>query len=252
MSNLSILIVVHNEERQLKDCLETISFADELIIILDKCTDNSEKIARKFSNKIFSGSWNIEGDRRNFGISKCKSNWIFEIDADERVPKKLKSEILKIVKKSKSDWHMIGVNNYLGDKLIKFGWGAYIGKSAYAGLFRKKKKVWDRQRVHPKIKMLGNKGSRLKNKIDHYYCKSIFDLFNKLDSYSEARAKDLESNKNKETLLINIRRIFSRFWKAYFLRKGYKEKKLGFIIALVASLFPLISYLKFKIQKKNE
>ena len=146
---------------------------------------------------------------------------------------------------------MIGVNNYLGDKLIKFGWGAYIGKSAYAGLFRKKK-VWDRQRVHPKIKMLGNKGSRLKNKIDHYYCKSIFDLFNKLDSYSEARAKDLESNKNKETLLINIRRIFSRFWKAYFLRKGYKEKKLGFIIALVASLFPLISYLKFKIQKKND
>ena len=140
MSNLSILIVVHNEERQLKDCLETISFADELIIILDKCTDNSEKIARKFSNKIFSGSWNIEGDRRNFGISKCKSNWIFEIDADERVPKELKSEILEIVKKSKSDWHMIGVNNYLGDKLIKFGWGAYIGKSSYAGLFRKKKK----------------------------------------------------------------------------------------------------------------
>ena len=116
----------------------------------------------------------------------------------------------------------------------------------------KKKKVWDRQRVHPKIKMLGNKGSRLKNKIDHYYCKSIFDLFNKLDSYSEARAKDLESNKNKETLLINIRRIFSRFWKSYCLRKGYKEKKLGFIIALVASLFHLISYLKFKIQKKND
>ena len=141
MSNLSILIVVHNEERQLKDCLETISFADELIIILDKCTDNSEKIARKFSNKIFSGSWNIEGDRRNFGISKCKSNWIFEIDADERVPKELKSEILEIVKKSKSDWHMIGVNNYLGDKLIKFGWGAYIGKSSYAGLFRKKKSL---------------------------------------------------------------------------------------------------------------
>ena len=82
----------------------------------------------------------------------------------KRVPKELKSEILEIVKKSKSDWHMIGVNNYLGDKLIKFGWGAYIGKSSYAGLFRKKK-VWDRQRVHPKIKMLGNKGSRLKIKL---------------------------------------------------------------------------------------
>ena len=141
MPNLSILIVVHNEEKQLKDCLETLKFGDELIIILDKCTDNSERIARQFTNKVFSGSWNIEGDRRNFGISKCKCNWILEIDADERIPTKLKNEILKNVKKSKYDWHVIGVNNYLGDKLIKFGWGAYIGKSGYTGLFRRKKKT---------------------------------------------------------------------------------------------------------------
>ena len=201
MPNLSILIVVHNEEKQLKDCLETLKFGDELIIILDKCTDNSERIARQFTNKVFSGSWNIEGDRRNFGISKCKCNWILEIDADERIPTKLKNEILKNVKKSKYDWHVIGVNNYLGDKLIKFGWGAYIGKSGYTGLFRRKKKIWGRQRVHPKISMLGNKGPRLKNKIDHYYCKSIFDLFNKLDSYSEARAKDLRSNKKKRNFI---------------------------------------------------
>ena len=92
--------------------------------------------------------------------------------------------------------------------------------------FLEKKKVWDRQRVHPKIKMLGNKGSRLKNKIDHYYCKSIFDLFNKLDSYSEARAKDLESNKNKETLLINIRRIFQGFGNHIVSEKVIKKKSL--------------------------
>ena len=79
MNTLSILLVVHNEESQLEDCLKTVSFADEIVVILDKCTDNSEKIVKKFKSKIFKGSWDIEGDRRNFGISKCSSDRCFTI-----------------------------------------------------------------------------------------------------------------------------------------------------------------------------
>ena len=86
---LSVLLVVSNEEKQILHCLKTIQFADEIVIILDKCTDNSESIAKKFTSKIFRGSWDIEGDRRNFGIEKCKSNWIIEIDADEHISKSL-------------------------------------------------------------------------------------------------------------------------------------------------------------------
>ena len=62
MTSLSVLIVVNNEEKQLRECLRTISFADEIVIILDKCTDRSKSIAKKFTKKIFSGAWDIEGD----------------------------------------------------------------------------------------------------------------------------------------------------------------------------------------------
>ena len=251
MSSLTILVIVHNEEKQLADCLATAGFANEIVVVLDKCTDNSKQIAKKYTKRIFSGSWEIEGDRRNFGIKKCKSEWILEIDADERLPVDLCKEILNCIKTSNDDWHLINVNNFLGKKNIKYGWGAYIGKSSYAGLFKKEKKVWGMQRVHPKVSMFGKKGKTLKNKIDHYYCKSVSDLFKKLDSYSTARAKDLKDFPNNETLTKNLRRIFSRFWKSYFLRKGFKEKKIGFIIAIIASLFPLISYLKYKIDFKK-
>ena len=71
-----------------------------MVVILDKCTDKSKKISKKFTKKIFSGSWEIEGDRRNFGINKCKCDWILEIDSDERVPKKLAKEILEVTKTS--------------------------------------------------------------------------------------------------------------------------------------------------------
>ena len=200
MTSLSVLIVVHNEEQQLERCLKNISFGDELVVILDKCTDKSKQIAKKFTKKIFSGSWEIEGDRRNFGIKKCNCDWILEIDADERIPKT---------------------------------------------------KTWGNQRVHPKIFLKGKQGKTLKNSIDHFYCKSISDLINKLNSYSSARAKDLKEKPDKENLLMNIRRIFSRFWKVYFLRKGYKEKNIGIAIAIVACLFPLISYLKYKFELKK-
>ena len=251
MNSLSILLVIHNEESQLEDCLKTVSFADEIVVILDKCTDNSEKIVKRFNSKIFKGSWDIEGDRRNFGISKCTSEWILEIDADERVTKSLKKEILETVRTSRFDWHLINVNNFIGKRLVRYGWGAYIGKSSYPGLFRQNIKIWGKQRVHPKLSLSGEKGYTLNNNIDHFYCESVFDLINKLDSYSSSRASDLNEQKKKENLITNIKRIFSRFWKAYILRKGYREKQLGFMIAIIASLFPLISYLKYRIEKND-
>lgn len=252
MINLSVLIIVHNEEKQLKACLETVKFADEIVVILDKCSDKSKLIAKKYTDKIYEGSWDIEGKRRNYGIKKCNGKWIFEIDADERVPKDLKKEILNVVKKSKNDWHLVDVKNFFGEKIIRFGWGCYIGKSSYVGLFRKKSKIWGMQRVHPKIFLKGKRGKKLEKKLIHFYCKSIYDLFEKLNSYSTARAKDLQDNVNDESFIRNFRRIFSRFWKCYILRKGYKEKEIGLAIAISAGLYPILSYLKYKTETKND
>ncbi|MAW97353.1 MAG: glycosyl transferase [Alphaproteobacteria bacterium] len=252
MINLSVLIIVHNEEKQLKACLETVKFADEIVVILDKCTDKSKLIAKKYTDKIYEGSWDIEGKRRNYGIKKCNGKWIFEIDADERVPKDLKKEIINVVKKSKNDWHLVDVKNFFGEKIIRFGWGCYIGKSSYVGLFRKKSKIWGMQRVHPKIFLKGKRGKKLEKKLIHFYCKSIYDLFEKLNSYSTARAKDLQDNVNDESFIRNFRRIFSRFWKCYILRKGYKEKEIGLAIAISAGLYPILSYLKYKTETEND
>ncbi|MFL2661469.1 MAG: glycosyltransferase family 2 protein [Alphaproteobacteria bacterium] len=251
MSDLSVLIIIKDEEKQIERCLQSVSFADEIVVILDKCKDGSKKIVKKFTKNHFSGNWKLEGERRNYGIKKCTKKWILEVDADERVPDELKTEIINIINSSKSDWHKIRVNNFLGKDIINFGWGAYFGKSAYAGLFKKGMKIWGNERVHPKIVLLGSEGNTLRNRLNHFYCKNIEDLFIKLDSYSSARALDLYNSDHKETLVKNVKRIFSRFWKCFFLRKGYREKDVGFVIALVASIYPLISYLKY-VSLKND
>ncbi len=241
---LSAVISVHNEEKQLADCLKTLSFADEIVVLLDKCTDTSGDIARTFTDRVIEGAWAKEGERRNTAIAVCKGEWVFEIDADERVPEELAQEILKTVATTPHDWHEILVDNYVGARLVRWGWGASFGKAAYPGLFKKGVKVWGDQRVHPQLTWSGTKGPMLKNRLIHYVDRNISDMLKRLDNYSTARAKDIREQGAKDTTANNIRRLFSRFFKCYVARKGYREGGYGLIIALCAGLFPLISHLK--------
>ena len=252
-NSISALIMVHNEEAILESCLEKLIFCNEIVVILDKSTDNSKKIAKIFTKNIFEGTWEYEGDRRNFGIEKCTSDWILEVDSDEHISKNLANEIRKnISKKNEFNNYHIKINNYIGTKLVKYGWGGTFGRGGVTCLFKKGTKVWGKQRVHPEINFLGKFGPNLINPIDHYFVENISDLFSKFDKWTYLKSLDLIENKlNNEKLLKNIRRIFSRFLKNYYKRKGYKEGKLGFLIALFAGLFPIFSYLRAEITKKN-
>jgi glycosyltransferase involved in cell wall biosynthesis len=78
------LVVAHDEERQLADCLACLGFADETVVVLDRCGDRSREIALRFAGRLVEGAWQREGPRRHAGIEACRGEWILEIDADER------------------------------------------------------------------------------------------------------------------------------------------------------------------------
>lgn len=245
---VSALVVVHNEEAQLAACLETLGFADEIVVVLDRCTDASRAVATRFAARLVEGDWPLEGDRRNTGIDACTGPWIFEVDADERVPPPLADEVRATVAISTADWHDVPVANHVGSRLIRHGWGASFGRGAHAALFRKGAKRWGRQRVHPKLSFTGSKGERLRTPIAHYVERDISGLIRKLDGYSTAHAGDLRESGDIGSFGHNVRRIFSRFWKCYVGRRGYREGAWGFLIALLAGLYPILSYLKARLE----
>lgn len=247
---LSAVISVHNEEGQLADCLSRLDFADEIVVALDKCTDRSKEIALTFTDRIIEGAWTLEGDRRNAAIETARGAWILEVDADERVSEALAQEIRTVVSSSAHDWHEILVDNYIGGRLVRHGWGASFGKAAYPGLFRKGAKVWGRNRVHPPLTFTGRKGPTLENRLAHYVDRNISDMIRRLDSYSTARAQDLRDSGEIGSFANNLRRIVSRFFKCYVSRKGYREGGYGFLIALFAGLYPVLSYLKAKLENE--
>lgn len=249
---LTALVVAHNEERQLADCLAALAFADEIVVVLDRCDDRSREIAARFTDRLIEGAWEREGPRRHAGIDACPGEWILEIDADERVPAPLAEEVRRVIADSAAAWHLVPVDNYVGARLVRWGWGGSFGRSAHAALFRKGAKIWGGQRVHPSVSLSGPQGATLAERIVHYVDRDISDLLRRLDRYTSAHAQDLRDSGDIGSYGRNLRRIPSRFWKCYVGRKGYREGPWGFLIALCAALYPILSYLKARLDLDEE
>ncbi len=246
---LSALVVAHNEEARLADCLDKLAFADEIVTVLDRCTDGSREIALAHKARLVEGAWELEGPRRNAGIDACTGDWVLEVDADEHVTPALAAEIRRTIETSAYAFHLIPVDNWVGDRLVRYGWGASFGKGAYAGLFRKGAKRWGGDRVHPKLALTGARGPMLEARLQHFLDRDLSDMIRRFDRYTSARAKDLRESGNIGSGTANLRRIFSRFWKCYVARGGWREGGHGFLIAILAGLYPFVSYLKAKYDK---
>jgi glycosyltransferase involved in cell wall biosynthesis len=247
---LSVLIVARNEEEQLPACLDTLTFADETVVVLDRSTDGSKAIAEAAGAKIVEGTWEIEGDRRNSGIAACSGDWILEIDADERVTAELAREIREILPDAAPGYFGIRFNNYVGSRLVAHGWGAYNGVNQKNSLFSRGAKTWGRQRVHPAIEMTGQAGL-LDGRIDHYVYENVADMFDRLNRYASLAAIQAREGGEAPRLRSSLRRIFSRGFKSYVSRKGYREGAHGIALALFSALYPIMTYINYTVAEEG-
>ena len=134
---------------------------------------------------------------------------------------------------------------------MRHGWGAAWGVGATVRLFSRGAKHWGSKRIHPKVTLTGAR-RWLTTPMVHFVDRDISDMLRRLDRYTTARARDLADRGTGGSLPDMTRKIFSRFYKCYIARKGYREGGYGFVIALCASLYPLLSYLKAELEEKSE
>lgn len=242
---ISALVCAHNEEKRLAACLQRLRFADEIVVVLDRCTDGSAEIAKRFADRIVTGAFPLEGPRRAAGVEACTGQWIFEVDADEIVGEALAAEIRATAESAIVASHfLIPVDNYVGSRLIRHGWGGSFGTSAVTRLYRRGCKQWKSQRVHPGTILEGVAGGRLHNALVHYVDDDVSDMMRRLDRYTELRALDLVDENKVCSLSSAAFRGVRRFWKCYVRRKGYREGRWGVLIAVMAGLFAYLSVLR--------
>ncbi len=249
---LSVLIVARNEEQRLPSCLDSAAFADEVVVVLDRSTDASARIAQERGAKVVEGAWPNEGERRNSAIAQCSGDWILELDADEHISPALRDELARTLPQAAPGYFVVPFHNHFCGKFVRHGWGAYNGVPAKSCLFARGMKHWGNGAVHPPIRLSGPRRD-MQGHIDHYVDDSLFTMMERLNWYSTGAAADCLARAKIPSRLTTARRIPSRFFRVYIRRQGWREGWRGLAIAMFSGLYPLLTHLKIlEIQSREE
>ncbi len=233
---LTAVILTKNEEKMIADCIESLLFCDQILVIDDESTDRTVSIIKKMSNpKVHVRVRPLENDfakQRNFGLSEASGEWILFIDADERVTLELQKEIQQVISQDDDiSGYFLKRRDHLFGKKMLFG---ETGKIQLLRLVKKGKGEW-KGRVHEEFYTKG-KTSVLQNELLHYPHQNISDFLSKVNYYSTLRAEELFEKKVRSNILFIIGYPKLKFIKNYLFLSGYKDGTLGFIHAVIMSL----------------
>lgn len=244
MIDLSVVVLTKNEERNIRDCLESVSgFADEIVVVDDESTDKTVQIARLYTDKIIIRKMDIEGRHRNWAYAQAKNIWVLSLDADERISEELKKEIRDVLSQPQQyNGFTIPRRNFIGNYWVRYG-GWY--PSPQLKLFRKDKFRYEEVGVHPRA-FMDDPCGHLKSDIIHYSYRNIEDFLNKLNNQTTREAQKWFEQNKPMRLGRFLWRTYDRFMRTYFGRKGYKDGFMGFVVAFFAGFYQILSYLKYR------
>lgn len=246
---LSVTIICKNEEENIRECLESVKWADEIIVVDSFSTDRTVEIAKKYTDKVFSEEWKGFAKQRESALAKTSNDWIFPIDADERCTPELKDEILGIVKSGKgyAGYRIPRKTFFLGKWIKHCGW--YPGYQTR--FFQKiKTKVTDRL-VHEGYEVEGEMG-HLKCDILHYSVTSISDYMRKVNQYSSLQAVEKVNRKEIKFSDLLLRPIAAHIQNFIF-KKGFLDGIHGLMVTNFDIITNMLTYMKaWEIQKKKK
>ncbi|MBI2095706.1 MAG: glycosyltransferase family 2 protein [Candidatus Omnitrophica bacterium] len=246
---LSVVVITKNEEARLRECLESVAWADEIVVVDDDSSDRTAEIAREFTDKVHRRSMDVEGKHRNFAYGLAKNEWVLSLDADERVTPELREEITALLAAGPDcNGYTIPRKNFVGKYWARYG-GMY--PSAQLRLFRKDKFKYDEQaEVHPQAYMPDPRGA-LRNDILHYTYRDFSDAIAKLDRQTDLEAKKWFRENRRVGIFSVLRKTVDRFFRAYFSKKGRKDGVVGLFLAVNAGMYQFLSYAKYWEMKRK-
>lgn len=241
MPKISAIIITYNEEKNIRRCLSGIDWVDEIVVVDSQSTDDTKKIASLFTSRIFDIKWEGFGKAKDYAKEKASCPWILSVDADEVVTEDLKEEIQRITQSEDSlnGYYIPRKSNFLGKWIKHGGWYPdYVLR-----LFKKDKAEFSHSLVHEKIE-LNEEIGYLKSPLLHYTDPSFDHYLEKLNRYTSLSAEQLSREGKKAGVLDLIFRPFSTFFKTYFMKRGFLDGGVGFILAVSSAFHVFSKYVK--------
>lgn len=246
MATISAVVITKNEQGNIKDCLKSLAFVDEIVVVDDYSTDRTATIAKKFTDQVFLRKLDTLGGQKRFAVSKTSGQWILLVDADERIPPALAREIQIAVRSPLFDAYNFYFASFLFSRALRptLSGGQVL-------LFRKNKGRIISDNIHERVEVNGKVG-QLKNPILHYSYPSVYEMIEKFNRYTGPEAMLTFERGERSSILkiiFTIPRVF--FWR-YLISGEWRDGKRGFVLSAMFGIYHLLVMLKlFEIESKK-
>ena len=231
MSNnhrLTVVVITKNEEKNIERCLNSVLWADEIIVVDSGSEDRTVELAQSLGAKVIERDWPGDGPQKHFAISQVKTNWCLVLDADEQVMPQLKTSILKAMeKKTHSAFKIKRESFFLGKKIAHGNWG----HDWIVRLFDATKHRWTQDTVHSKLDVDKKQAPQLQGILLHHTQDSLDIALKKSNDYTSVQAQTQHQAKKTSTLLKALLHKKWAFWRSFIFRAGFLDGKRGYLIA---------------------
>lgn len=238
--SVSAILITKNEAANIRDCLQSISWADEIIVVDSGSTDGTPQLAKEMGAQVYSHDWPGFGPQKNRALGYASKDWVFSIDADERVTPEQWAELELAMQQGTADgYYCPRLSQFCGTFIHHSGWYPdYVLR-----LFRREKGRFSDSLVHESI-ILEGRSEKLKIPLLHYSYLTIDDVERKVEHYSDAAARQMFQAGKRTN---RIRAISSGAWafiRTYVVRLGVLDGSAGFQIALMNMRTTYLKYRK--------
>lgn len=248
---ISAVLIAFNEEKRLEPALKSVQgLVSEIIVVDSHSTDDTVRIARRYTEHVYERKWTNFADQKNFANAKASHPWVLSLDADERVSPELRSAILALAdgEPDCAGFSIPRQVHYLGRWIRHSGW--YPDRKVR--LFRKDRARWEGDYVHEDL-VLDGRIEKLKGAIHHFTYDSIVEHVARINKFSDLGAQKLYARKKRCRLFHLLGWPAGRFLKSYVLKLGFLDGFPGLVISVLNGYSIFIRYAKLReIWKKGE
>ncbi|MBN1794145.1 MAG: glycosyltransferase family 2 protein [Candidatus Omnitrophica bacterium] len=240
---ISVVIIAKNEEGHIAGCIESALWAGEVLVVDDFSADSTVAVAKRLGARVLQRRMDIEGTHRNWAYAHSSFDWVFSLDADERITDELRQDLEKTISREiEHKGYTVPIKTYIGDYWIRYG-GWYPGRKLR--FFDKNFFQYEEVEVHPRALLRGSCG-HLDGDVIHYSYRGIADFVTSLNAQTTLEARKWVKDKRTIGVFSCLRKTCDRFLRTYIAKRGYKDGFVGFIVAVFGGLYQLLSYAKYR------
>lgn len=247
---LSVIIITKNEAANIRACLESVAWADEIIVVDSGSSDATAEICEEFGARVYVHDWPGFGVQKNRALGYATHEWVFSIDADERVTPELCNAIEAVLRKdddARSAYRVSRLSSYCGRFMRHSGWHP----DHIVRLFRRAAAHFSDDLVHERLLVEGQIGE-LDGELLHYAFDNLEEVLHKVNHYSSAGAAKLHRRGRSASLAGAVLRGLWSFLRTYVLRGGFLDGREGFMLAVSNAEGTYYRYLKLMLLNKKQ